>query len=88
MFVRGNQTHNLFKTSNFEIGTRSARGGVGLYEQKSLVSYSARSFGNSDSHLHDDYWIQKVDKLIQDKKQVINMIKDKNREVREANDQN
>ena len=32
------------------------------------MSHSAKSFGGSDSHLHDDYWIQKVDKLIQDKK--------------------
>ena len=68
MFVRGNKTQNMFKSSNLDIGTRSARGGVGIYEQKSMVSHSARSFGNSDSHLQDDYWIQKVDKLIQDKK--------------------
>ena len=36
----------------------------------------------------DDYWVKKVGELMKDKKQVIKLIKDKNREIREANNQN
>lgn len=38
--------------------------------------------------MEDSYWVQKVDKLMQDKKQVIQLIKKKNAEIRASEQKN
>ena len=52
-----------------------------LQKAKSFMSSSYRSGSHLDSQLlnkDDSYWVQKVDKLMQDKRQVIKLIKNKN----------
>ena len=36
----------------------------------------------------EDYWFQKVDKLMSDRKKVNELLKDKNYQIRKANDEN
>ena len=47
-----------------------------------MSRHSLHSFSKEDSQQNlsskDDYWVQKVDKLMQDRRQVINLIKSKN----------
>ena len=53
-----------------------------MKKAKSYLSSSYRSGSHLDSQVFnnkdDSYWVQKVDKLMQDKRQVIKLIADKN----------
>ena len=63
---------------------------IHLASKLSASRHSLHSYSRDDTIMssRDDYWVQKVDKLMKDKKQVIKMIKDKNHEIRSSKDEN
>ena len=51
---------------------------------KSFSAADSQIFNNS---VKDDYWVQKVNKLMKEKRQVMKVIKERNSEIKRANDE-
>ena len=57
----------------------------------SVLNQTLKSFSGGDSALmssREEYWVVKVDQLMSEKRSVMKQIKDKNHEIRKANQEN
>lgn len=56
------------------------------------MNYSLRSLSAGESGIlntsKEDYWVKKVDKLMHDRRQVMSILKNKNSQIRKANQDN